>query len=72
MFAGFGPGVGRKSVISMPTDTPAYERATTAVRATIGPERFATLTEDGARFDADGWLAESGAVVDAARNHQPR
>jgi hypothetical protein len=55
-----------------PTDTPAYERATTAVRTAIGTARFAALTEAGAGLDADGWLAESSAVVDAARNHQQR
>jgi tetratricopeptide (TPR) repeat protein len=53
-----------------PTDTPAYERATTTVCRTIGPERLAALAQAGAYLDADGWLAESSAVVDAARNHQ--
>ncbi len=51
----------------MPTDTPAYARATAAARAALGAERFAALTEAGARLGPDGWLAESREIFLAAR-----
>lgn len=52
----------------MPTDLPAYERATMAARASLGAEQFSALTEAGARLTPDGWLAESSAVALAAQH----
>ena len=56
----------------MPTDTPAYERATAAARAALGDERYTTLTEAGSRLAPADWLAESSAILATARNYQQR